>query len=146
MIEKSEHNGDVPPRCRPRILLVDDNPINQKAGVMLLSKIGYRADVAANGQDAIEAIERTAYDVIFMDCEMPVMDGYEATRHIREREEEEHRARTIIVAATTNTMPGNRERCLAAGMDDFMSKPMRAAAIQQILERVWSTQTAPAVT
>lgn len=143
MIDKNGHNGDVPPRGCLRVLLVDDNPVNQKAGVTLLSKIGYRADVAANGLEAIEAIGRTAYDVILMDCEMPVMDGYEATLQIRLHEQEEHRERTCIIAVTSNMMPGNRERCLAAGMDDYMSKPMRATTIQQVLERIRSTQTAP---
>lgn len=143
MIDKNAHNGDVPPRCCLRILLVDDNPINQKAGVTMLSRIGYRADVAANGLEAIEAMGRTAYDVILMDCEMPVMDGYEATRQIRLHEQEEHRQQTYIVAVTSNTTPGNRERCFAVGMDDYMSKPMRSTTIQQALEHVRSTRTVP---
>lgn len=143
MIDTNEHNGDVPPCCCLRVLLVDDNPVNQKAGVTLLSKIGCRADVASNGLEAIEAMRRTAYDVILMDCEMPVMDGYEAARQIRLHEQEEHRERICIIAVTSNTMPDNRERCLAAGMDDYTSKPMRATTIQQILERVRPTQTTP---
>ena len=143
MIDKNRPNSDFPPPCCLRVLLVDDNPVNQKAGVTLLSRIGYRADVAANGREAIEAMGRTAYNVILMDCEMPVMDGYEATRQIRLHEQEEHRERIHIIALTSNTMPGNREQCLAAGMDDYMSKPMRATAIQQVLERVRSAHTTP---
>ena len=106
-----------------RILLAEDNVVNQKLALRLLSQMGYRADVASNGLEAIQAVERQPYDVILMDVQMPEMDGLEATRHLCARLPAEQRPR--IIAMTANAMKGDREMCLEAGMDDYVSKPVR---------------------
>ncbi len=112
-------------------LVVEDNPINQKLATNLLAKLGGRTDIARSGLEAVEMWRRSAYDVILMDCQMPVMDGYEAASEIRRREHDGRH--TPIIAMTANAMKGDRERCLDAGMDDYLSKPIRyeelAAAI-----------------
>jgi CheY-like chemotaxis protein/HPt (histidine-containing phosphotransfer) domain-containing protein len=116
-----------------RILLAEDNVVNQKLALSLLGQMGYRADVAANGLEAIEAVERQPYDVVFMDVQMPEMDGLEATREITRRWSRDQRPR--IVAMTANAMQSDREMCLAAGMDDYMSKPIRVEELIAALER-----------
>jgi len=115
-----------------KILVVEDNRINQKVAVKLLEKVGYRCDMAANGKEAIEAIGRIPYDLILMDCQMPEMDGFEATRTIRRNEKEGH---IPIVALTANAMQGDRERCLSAGMDDYLTKPLRQDELFACLEK-----------
>jgi PAS domain S-box-containing protein len=105
-----------------RILVVEDNAVNQQLALLLLEKVGYRADVAANGVEALEALERQPYDVVLMDVEMPEMDGLEATRRIHQRWAKQ---RPHIVAVTANAMEGERELCLQAGMDDYITKPIR---------------------
>ena len=107
-----------------RILLAEDNVVNQKLAVRLLEKMGYRADVVGNGLEAIEALERQPYDVVLTDVQMPEMDGLEATRRIVERWPAEERP--WIVAMTAEAMAGDRERCLEAGMNDYVTKPIRA--------------------
>jgi CheY-like chemotaxis protein len=116
-----------------RILLAEDNVVNQKLAVRLLSQMGYQADVAANGVEAIEAVARQPYDVILMDVQMPEMDGLEATRRIGARWPREQRPR--IVAMTANAMQGDREMCLEAGMDDYVSKPIRVDELIEALNR-----------
>jgi signal transduction histidine kinase/CheY-like chemotaxis protein/HPt (histidine-containing phosphotransfer) domain-containing protein/HAMP domain-containing protein len=116
-----------------RILLAEDNVVNQKLALNLLGQMGYRADVAGNGLEAIEAVERQPYDVVFMDVQMPEMDGLEATREITRRWSRDQRPR--IVAMTANAMQSDREMCLAAGMDDYMSKPIRVEELIAALER-----------
>jgi signal transduction histidine kinase/ActR/RegA family two-component response regulator len=116
-----------------RLLLADDNLINQKVGLSVLQKLGYRADVANNGLEVLQALEQKAYDIIFLDVQMPEMDGLEATRRIRERWPVEKRP--CIIAMTGNALLGDREKCLAAGMDDYISKPVRIAELQNALER-----------
>ena len=106
-----------------RILLAEDNAVNQKLALRLLSQMGYRADVAANGIEAIQAVERQTYDVVLMDVQMPEMDGLEATRQICARWPTGARPR--IIAMTANAMQGDRELCLQAGMDDYVAKPIR---------------------
>ncbi len=106
-----------------RILLAEDNAVNQKLALRLLARLGYRADVAANGLEAIEALERQSYDVVLMDVQMPEMDGLEASRQICARWPRGERPR--LIAMTANAMQGDRERCLEAGMDDYVSKPVR---------------------
>ena len=114
-----------------RILLAEDNLVNQKLAIRLLDKMGYRADVASNGAEAIERLEREAYDVVLMDVQMPEMDGLEATRRIVARWPNGDRPR--IVAMTANAMQGDREACLAAGMDDYVTKPIRVDALVEAL-------------
>jgi CheY-like chemotaxis protein len=105
------------------VLLAEDNVVNQKLALRLLQQMGYRADVAANGVEAIESVDRQTYDVILMDVQMPEMDGLEASRRITARWQRDARPR--IVAMTANAMDGDREMCLAAGMDDYLTKPIR---------------------
>jgi CheY-like chemotaxis protein len=114
-----------------RILLAEDNVVNQKLALRLLQQMGYRADVAGNGIEAIECIERQPYDVVLMDVQMPEMDGLEASRRITARWPPGERPR--IVAMTANAMQGDREECLAAGMDDYVTKPIRVEALVQAL-------------
>ncbi len=120
-----------------RVLLVEDNPVNQAVSKAMLEYFGCRVDVAANGQEALKVLAGRPYDLILMDCQMPVMDGYEATRIIRRREAA-GLARTPIVALTAHAMEGDREACLAAGMDDYLSKPYRAEEINAMLAK-WLT-------
>jgi GAF domain-containing protein/DNA-binding response OmpR family regulator len=115
-----------------RILLAEDNVVNQKLAMRLLSQMGYRADLAANGIEAIESIERQTYDVVLMDVQMPEMDGLEATRRITSRWPLATE-RPRIIAMTANAMQGDREACIAAGMDDYVTKPIRVDALVQAL-------------
>jgi CheY-like chemotaxis protein len=110
-----------------RILLAEDNVVNQKLALRLLRQMGYRADLARNGIEAIECIEREPYDLVLMDVQMPEMDGLEASRRITRRWNAQERPR--IVAMTANAMQGDREACLAAGMDDYLTKPIRVEAL-----------------
>ncbi len=116
-----------------RLLLADDNPINQKVGLSVLQKLGYRADLANNGLEVLKALEQKAFDVLFLDVQMPEMDGLEAARQICQRWPVEKRP--AIIAMTGNALMGDRERCLAAGMDDYISKPVRVGELQAALER-----------
>jgi signal transduction histidine kinase/DNA-binding response OmpR family regulator len=116
-----------------RILLAEDNAVNQKLALRLLSQMGYRADVAANGLEALESVKRQPYDVVLMDVQMPEMDGLEATRRIRSEGSPHGRPR--VIAMTANAMQGDREACIAAGMDDYVTKPIRVDALLQALER-----------
>jgi CheY-like chemotaxis protein len=117
-----------------RILLAEDNAVNQKLAIKLLSQMGYRADVAGNGLEVIEAIERQKYDVVLMDVQMPEMDGLEASRQICSRWPRGKRPR--IVAMTANAMQGDKEKCFEAGMDDYVSKPVRVGELISALDRV----------
>ena len=123
---------DATPRVP--VLVAEDNAVNQKVIVHLLEKLGYRADVVANGVEAIEALSRIPYSAILMDCRMPEMDGFAATEHIRQ-DERRHRGHTPIIALTANAMDGDRERCLAAGMDDYLRKPVTLDALAAALTR-----------
>ncbi|MEX0820587.1 MAG: response regulator [Rhodothermales bacterium] len=114
-----------------RVLLAEDNPVNQKVAVRMLSKLGFEADVAGNGVEALEMLETDQYDVVLMDIMMPQMDGIEATRQIIERIPKERRPR--VIALTANAMRGDRERCLEAGMDDYLAKPLRVDRLKEVL-------------
>ena len=117
-----------------RVLLAEDNIVNQKVGASMLTKLGCRVDVAANGKEAVEMWQSLPYDAVFMDCEMPEMDGYEATRAIRKSEGPTQH--TPVVAMTANAMAGDRERCLESGMDDYVSKPIDPKALEAALDRM----------
>ena len=116
-----------------RILLAEDNVVNQKLALRLLQQMGYRADLASNGIEAIECLERQTYDVVLMDVQMPEFDGLEASRRITAKWPLGQRPR--IVAMTANAMQGDREECLAAGMDDYVTKPIRVEALVEALMR-----------
>lgn len=137
-IERVYSRSDRPavsPRRDPlRILLAEDNSINQQVALLLLQKLGYRADVVGNGHEAIEALRRAPYDVVLMDVEMPEMDGVTATRCIQEEWEPAERPR--IIAVTAYAMSGDREKFLAMGMDDYISKPIREGELLQALQKV----------
>jgi CheY-like chemotaxis protein len=119
-----------------RVLVAEDNVINQKVAVRLLEKLGCRIDVAANGQEAVTMLAQFAYDVVLMDCQMPEMDGFAATAAIRQRESSTGR-HVPIIAMTANAMQGDREDCLAAGMDDYVSKPVTFETLVAML-RKWA--------
>ena len=114
-----------------RLLVVDDNPVNQKVAVKMLEKLGHRVDVASNGNEALAALTRHHYNLVFMDCQMPELDGFETTRMIRTHEKPG--CHLPIVAMTANAMQGDRERCLASGMDDFVSKPIKSQDLKKVL-------------
>jgi len=126
-------HGKLAERLPLRILLAEDNAVNQKLALRLLAQLGYQADVAANGLEAIAALERQRYDVLLMDVQMPELDGLDATRRICERWPLAERPR--IVAMTANAMQGDREVCLEAGMDDYISKPIHTAELVAALSR-----------
>ena len=117
-----------------RILLAEDNVVNQKLALRLLQQMGYRADVASNGVEAVESLQRQVYDVVLMDVQMPEMDGLAAARAICAKWGPKERPR--IVAMTANAMQGDREACLAAGMDDYVTKPIRVEALVEALAQV----------
>ena len=126
-------DGDFARRMPLRILLADDNPINQKVGLRVLHKLGYRADVVNNGIEVMKSLEERAYDMLFLDVQMPEMDGLECARQICDRWTRDRRP--VTIAMTGNALLGDREKCLAAGMDDYISKPVRIAELQAALER-----------
>ena len=127
-----------------RILLAEDNTTNQKLALRLLERLGYRAEVAANGLEVLEALHRQEYDVVLMDVQMPEMDGLEATRRIRLELPE--RRQPYIIAMTANAMQGDREICLAAGMDEYVSKPIRVEIAGQRPEQGPPARRQPART
>jgi signal transduction histidine kinase/DNA-binding response OmpR family regulator len=116
-----------------RVLVAEDNPVNQRVATLMLGKLGIRPDLAANGREAVEMFEMTPYDLIFMDCQMPELDGYAASRKIRSREQPGRRV--TIVAMTAEAMEGSREVCLEAGMDDYISKPVKRGEISEALRK-----------
>ncbi|WP_373535587.1 response regulator [Microcoleus sp.] len=122
-----------------KILLAEDHPINQQVIVEQLAALGYRADCAANGQEALDLLAENSYDLVLMDCQMPVLDGYATVRKLREREKGDRH--TFVLALTAHAMPGEREKCLAAGMDDYLSKPVDLDALAAALNKYESQNT-----
>jgi len=118
------------------VLVVEDNPINQMVATAMLAKLGYKPEVVSDGRQAVAAVARTQYAVVLMDCQMPVMDGYEATQAIRAGEG--GGARVPIIAMTANALAEDRERCVASGMDDHLSKPVTQASLERALS-LWTT-------
>jgi len=137
--EYGKHEAGTHPQeaARPdhggRVLIVEDNAANLKVAMRMVERLGYRADKAGNGVEAVRVLDRVNYDAVLMDCQMPEMDGYEATRQIRRHEKEGRH--TPIIAMTASAMAGDRERCLAAGMDDYISKPIKLHVVAAVLER-----------
>jgi len=119
---------------KERVLLAEDNAVNQKVALHMLNKLGFHADVAANGYEVIDSLERQKYDIILMDVQMPEMDGLEATRKIVS-DSPDPSSRPWIIALTANAMQGDRERCLEAGMDDYISKPLKPEALTKALSQ-----------
>ena len=128
-------DGKVIPLQNRRLLVVEDNLVNQQVARGRLERMGFDVHVAENGAAALEMLNREHYDLIFMDCQMPVLDGYQATRRIRETEQRTTGRRIPIVAMTAHAMSGDREQCIRAGMDDYVSKPFRTEELKSILER-----------
>ena len=123
-----------------RVLLAEDSQANRQVMQRMLNRLGLTTEVVMNGAEAVTAIATQDYDVILMDCQMPVLDGYSATRQIRESEQNENRARRPVIGVTAHALAGDRERCLAAGMDDYLTKPIRKAQLARILARWLPTQ------
>ncbi len=121
-----------------KILLVEDNKTNQVVALALLKKFGYKADVANDGSEGIKALAKTDYDLVFMDCQMPIIDGFEATRRIRKGDADVINPKVKIVAMTANAMSGDKERCLKAGMNDYISKPVQPKLLKEMLEKYLS--------
>lgn len=117
-----------------RILMAEDNAINQRVGKLILQRAGFNIDLVADGNEALEAHRASPYDLILMDCQMPTMDGFEASRQIRQLPQPQ----PIIIAVTANALVGERERCLNAGMDDYLSKPFQAEQLVAVV-RKWVT-------
>jgi signal transduction histidine kinase/two-component SAPR family response regulator/HPt (histidine-containing phosphotransfer) domain-containing protein len=154
--KKAEVQAQPPPkadlplagRLPLKILLCDDNTINQKVAARILAQIGYKPDVAGNGREGLEAIDKKPYDLVFMDLMMPEMDGLTATRAIRERQKNpaahpNYSGRILIVAMTAHAQQSDKENCMAAGMDDYLAKPIRPADVRGMIEK-WAVPATPA--
>jgi CheY-like chemotaxis protein len=132
-IVRAPEPAPKPEQYRARVLVAEDNLVNQKLAVRILERLGCRVELAINGAVAVEMTAAAEYDLVLMDCQMPELDGYDATRQIRARER--GLKRIPIVAMTANAMAGDREECLAAGMDDYVSKPVKPGEIEAALRR-----------
>jgi two-component system, sensor histidine kinase SagS len=135
MADGSAHSESRDPSVQanepPRILMAEDNPINQRVGKLILKRAGFNIDVVADGNEALEAHRARPYDLILMDCQMPTMDGFEASRKIRQLTQPQ----PVIIAVTANALVGERERCLNAGMDDYLSKPFQAEQLVAMVKK-----------
>jgi PAS domain S-box-containing protein len=131
----TRHTLNEHKKHKARILLAEDNLVNQKVATAILKKLGYHADIANNGAEAVRALEKTPYDVVLMDCQMPEMDGYEATARIRDASSAVLRHNVPIIALTAGVLKGDRDKCIEAGMDDFVAKPIRPKELLEALIR-----------
>ena len=121
----------APPVRRARILVAEDNHVNQRVAQRMLERLGYDVDIAENGRRAVEAMAKLRYDAILMDCSMPEMNGFDATREIRQR----YGTKTVIIAMTASALPDDAELCRKAGMDDYLTKPVDTLRLRTVLER-----------
>jgi len=135
-VNKKMFSVDFAQKYPLHILIAEDNPVNQKLAERVLTKLGYAPSKALNGQEAVDALQQQKYDLILMDVQMPVMDGLEATEHIRLLKQHQ----PVIIAVTANAMQGDREICLASGMDDYISKPIKLEELVKMIEK-WATHT-----
>ena len=133
------------PRAACRLLVVEDNPVNQEVALGILGTLGYRADVAADGRIALQALAEKDYDLVLMDCQLPEVDGYQATRIIREPASQVRNHQIPVIAMTAHAMSGDRDKCLASGMDDYLTKPLQPAALKKALEKWLAARPAPPV-
>ena len=131
---------DTATKAKVRILLAEDNLVNQKVALKMLESLGYKADIAANGQEVLQLLEKIPYDLILMDCQMPILDGLDTTKEIHRWQESSfaNRRRPIVIAMTANAMKEDRQMCLDAGMDDYLSKPVLRAKLAEVLEH-WAS-------
>src|SRR5215831_17659540 len=137
-METTDAKAESVPPGKARILLVEDSPLNQQITLKQLEALGYNADVAGNGLEALEAMQKAPYQIVLMDCQMPGMDGYETTWQIRNNEKQQTQSSGLkvhIIALTANTRPQDRERCLSSGMDDYVTKPVQLVELEVALQR-----------
>lgn len=137
-VEQTDTASGIPPLAsdtpvRGRVLIAEDNPVNQLVAAEILKRLGCRVDIVGNGKEAVEAVKRLPYDLIILDCHMPQMDGFDACRHIRAHETQDQRV--PIVAMTASALKGDRERCIEAGMDDYLPKPVRVNDLRAMVQR-----------
>jgi CheY-like chemotaxis protein/HPt (histidine-containing phosphotransfer) domain-containing protein len=142
----TRHTLQEEKKRRIRILVAEDNVVNQKVALRILEKLGYWADTVANGQEAVTALETIPYDLVLMDVQMPDMNGYEATRHIRDPRSGVLQHDIPIVAMTAHALKGDREKCLEAGMNDYLSKPVTALALKDMLSKHLAASSPVSVT
>ncbi len=116
------------------ILLVEDNPINQRIATHMLKKLGHTYEIVNNGKEALEAIKIKSFDIILMDCQMPDMDGYTTTKYIRQYQRSNRTKRTPIIAVTAHSMKGDREKCISMGMDDYIAKPIDIKRLSAVID------------
>lgn len=143
-VQEHTISEDILPRLAGRVLLAEDNPVNQEVASAMLQRIGINIKIANNGQEAVDLLQLESFDLVLMDCQMPVMDGFEATACIRKREAELGMLPLPIIALTANAISGDRENCLALGMSDYLSKPFSQIQLHQLLAR-WLPGRAEAI-
>jgi len=137
----TRHTVSEARRSRKRVLVAEDNIVNQKVAIGLLGKLGYKAEVVANGCEVLKALADIPYDLVLMDCQMPEMDGYEATRRIRDPKSQVRNHKLPVVALTAHAMHGDHEQCLQAGMNDYLAKPISSKSLASVLDR-WLLESA----
>jgi CheY-like chemotaxis protein len=133
--DEPKAGGDATCRLDARVLLVEDHPVNQEVAAQMLRTLSCDVETVGDGRAALAALEAGSHDIVLMDCNMPVMDGFQATAELRRREQATGAVRVPIIALTANALQGDRQRCLEAGMDDYLSKPFTAVALGEMLER-----------